>query len=129
MSSLCLFLFLLGIHLGRSDHTAKNTDELYSQVPGKSQWLGSLLCPEKVPTTRRAEQMPVLSLLCRRKKSLSTGHPWSTDSLLPSRSISAPEGEFLVQREKDLSTYNWNSFGLRYGKRGSGSENSKTKVW
>jgi hypothetical protein len=23
----------------------------------------------------------------------------------------------LVQREKDLSTYNWNSFGLRYGKR------------
>lgn len=23
----------------------------------------------------------------------------------------------LVQREKDLSAYNWNSFGLRYGRR------------
>ncbi|XP_029789022.1 metastasis-suppressor KiSS-1 [Suricata suricatta] len=34
-----------------------------------------------------------------------------------SRLIPAPRGSVLVQREKDLSTYNWNSFGLRYGKR------------
>ncbi|XP_026930891.1 metastasis-suppressor KiSS-1 [Acinonyx jubatus] len=34
-----------------------------------------------------------------------------------SRLIPAPRGAVLVQREKDLSTYNWNSFGLRYGKR------------
>ncbi|XP_037353620.1 metastasis-suppressor KiSS-1 [Talpa occidentalis] len=34
-----------------------------------------------------------------------------------SRQIPAPRGAVLVQREKDLSTYNWNSFGLRYGKR------------
>ncbi|XP_069897527.1 metastasis-suppressor KiSS-1 [Dipodomys merriami] len=29
----------------------------------------------------------------------------------------APRGAVLVQREKDLAAYNWNSFGLRYGKR------------
>uniref|UniRef100_A0A2K6FRM3 KiSS-1 metastasis suppressor n=2 Tax=Propithecus coquereli TaxID=379532 RepID=A0A2K6FRM3_PROCO len=34
-----------------------------------------------------------------------------------SRLIPAPRGAVLVQREKDLSAYNWNSFGLRYGKR------------
>ncbi|NP_001163924.1 kisspeptin S homeolog precursor [Xenopus laevis] len=129
MPGLYLFLFLLGIHLGRSDRTARNAGELYSQVPGQSQWLGSLLCPEKMPDSSRAEQTPVLALLCRRKKSFSTGHHWSTGSLLPSQSISAPTGEFLVEREKDLSTYNWNSFGLRYGKRDSGSENSKVKIW
>ncbi|XP_054418812.1 metastasis-suppressor KiSS-1 [Pteronotus mesoamericanus] len=34
-----------------------------------------------------------------------------------SRLIPAPRGAALVQREKDLSAYNWNSFGLRYGRR------------
>ncbi|XP_052056651.1 metastasis-suppressor KiSS-1 [Apodemus sylvaticus] len=34
-----------------------------------------------------------------------------------SRLIPAPRGSVLVQREKDLSAYNWNSFGLRYGRR------------
>ncbi|XP_051004193.1 metastasis-suppressor KiSS-1 [Acomys russatus] len=34
-----------------------------------------------------------------------------------SRLIPAPRGAVLVQREKDLPAYNWNSFGLRYGRR------------
>ncbi|XP_007954215.1 metastasis-suppressor KiSS-1 [Orycteropus afer afer] len=34
-----------------------------------------------------------------------------------SRLTPSPRGAVLVQREKDLSAYNWNSFGLRYGKR------------
>nr|ATD12198.1 metastasis-suppressor KiSS-1 [synthetic construct] len=34
-----------------------------------------------------------------------------------SRQNPAPRGAELVQRGKDLSAYNWNSFGLRYGKR------------
>ncbi|KAM7054561.1 metastasis-suppressor KiSS-1 [Molossus nigricans] len=38
-----------------------------------------------------------------------------------SRLISALRGAALVQREKDLSAYNWNSFGLRYGRRQAGS--------
>ncbi|XP_038206066.1 metastasis-suppressor KiSS-1 [Arvicola amphibius] len=33
------------------------------------------------------------------------------------RLIPTPRGAVLVQREKDLSAYNWNSFGLRYGRR------------
>uniref|UniRef100_A0A8D2H6U1 KiSS-1 metastasis suppressor n=1 Tax=Urocitellus parryii TaxID=9999 RepID=A0A8D2H6U1_UROPR len=39
-----------------------------------------------------------------------------------SRLIPAPRGAVLVQREKDLSSYNWNSFGLRYGKRQAAPE-------
>ncbi|XP_062066737.1 metastasis-suppressor KiSS-1 [Lepus europaeus] len=31
----------------------------------------------------------------------------------------APRDAVLVQRERDSSAYNWNSFGLRYGKRGA----------
>ncbi|XP_061237901.1 metastasis-suppressor KiSS-1 isoform X1 [Bos javanicus] len=34
-----------------------------------------------------------------------------------SRLIPSPRGAVLVQREKDVSAYNWNSFGLRYGRR------------
>lgn len=33
-----------------------------------------------------------------------------------SRLISTLRGAALVQRQKDLSAYNWNSFGLRYGR-------------
>lgn len=34
-----------------------------------------------------------------------------------SRLIPAPRGAALVQREKELTAYKWNSFGLRYGRR------------
>lgn len=38
-----------------------------------------------------------------------------------SRRIPAPRpGEALVRREKGLSAFNWNSFGLRYGRRQAG---------
>nr|XP_051677122.1 metastasis-suppressor KiSS-1 isoform X1 [Oryctolagus cuniculus] len=36
-----------------------------------------------------------------------------------SRLAPAPRDAVLVQRERDSSAYNWNSFGLRYGKRGA----------
>uniref|UniRef100_A0A671FBT6 KiSS-1 metastasis suppressor n=1 Tax=Rhinolophus ferrumequinum TaxID=59479 RepID=A0A671FBT6_RHIFE len=37
-----------------------------------------------------------------------------------SRLIPAPRGAALMQREKDLTAYKWNSFGLRYGRRRAG---------
>ncbi|XP_004685326.1 PREDICTED: metastasis-suppressor KiSS-1 [Condylura cristata] len=43
-----------------------------------------------------------------------------------SRQIPAPRSKALVQREKDLPTYNWNSFGLRYGKRQAAAPEAKT---
>lgn len=60
---------------------------------------------------------------------LPAGQLWPSDLPVPSRVIAAPDGAFLVEREKDLSAYNWNSFGLRYGKRESGAVNSKVKIW
>ncbi|XP_057584931.1 metastasis-suppressor KiSS-1 [Hippopotamus amphibius kiboko] len=48
----------------------------------------------------------------------SSAGPQRLDLCAPrSRLIPAPRGAVLVQREKDMSAYNWNSFGLRYGKR------------
>ncbi|KAM5295306.1 metastasis-suppressor KiSS-1 [Glossophaga mutica] len=44
--------------------------------------------------------------------------PQRPASCVPRRRLTpAPRGAALVQREKDLPAYNWNSFGLRYGRR------------
>ncbi|KAG9485502.1 hypothetical protein GDO78_008531 [Eleutherodactylus coqui] len=74
------------------------------------------------------KQPPILALLYRRKKTLPAGQFWPSDLPIPSRVIPALEEAFLVEREKDLSTYNWNSFGLRYGKRESSAVNSNVKI-
>uniref|UniRef100_A0A8C5M3T4 KiSS-1 metastasis suppressor n=1 Tax=Leptobrachium leishanense TaxID=445787 RepID=A0A8C5M3T4_9ANUR len=100
-----------------------------SLMPVQSQWLSSLPCPEMMPSMLKMEQTPMLALLCRSKKLYPPSQIWSEDSPVPNRVIPAPEGALLVEREKDLSTYNWNSFGLRYGKRQNGAVNSKVKIW
>ncbi|KAM8977237.1 metastasis-suppressor KiSS-1 [Pelodytes ibericus] len=105
------------------------TAEGSSQLPDNRQWLNSLPCPEKMVDMWNMEQTPVLAILCRRKKLHPSSPLWSEDSTMPNRIIPAPDGAFLVEREKDLSTYNWNSFGLRYGKRQSRAVNSKLRIW
>ncbi|XP_021054610.1 metastasis-suppressor KiSS-1 [Mus pahari] len=57
---------------------------------------------------RRTTPCPPVESPAGRQRPLCASH---------SRLIPAPRGAVLVQREKDLSTYNWNSFGLRYGRR------------
>ena len=100
---------------------------LTSTSPGGSalgQRLGSqaLLAPwEQSP--RCAERKPAGAQPNARGASLcpppeSAAGPQRPGLCAPrSRLIPAPRGAVLVQREKDLSAYNWNSFGLRYGKR------------
>ncbi|XP_074121200.1 metastasis-suppressor KiSS-1 [Sminthopsis crassicaudata] len=69
-------------------------------------------CSEKPEQTVQTQR---LALLC---PSDETPDPlWP--GLCPTRSrlIPTSQGALLVEREKDLSAYNWNSFGLRYGKR------------
>ncbi|XP_005991747.1 metastasis-suppressor KiSS-1 [Latimeria chalumnae] len=34
-----------------------------------------------------------------------------------------------VKRENDLSSYNWNTFGLRYGKRQAGTLKAQSNIW
>ncbi|XP_027726647.1 metastasis-suppressor KiSS-1 [Vombatus ursinus] len=75
-------------------------------------WKRRPQCPEKPEQTEQTQKM---ARLC---PSDETPDPlWP--GLCPTRSrlIAAPQGALLVEREKDLSAYNWNSFGLRYGKR------------
>ncbi|XP_073443249.1 metastasis-suppressor KiSS-1 [Dendrobates tinctorius] len=124
-----LLVLVVGINLGQpAEEPAQNSKfigEEISLVPG----LSSLPCPDKMPSTWSIEQSPIRALLCRRKKLFHGGQLWPSDLPIPSRVIPAPEGALLVEREKDLSTYNWNSFGLRYGKRESGAVKSKLNVW
>ncbi|XP_053560668.1 metastasis-suppressor KiSS-1 [Bombina bombina] len=128
---LSLLTLLLGIHALHCAEDPALTSKLtaFPADEGSRQFFSPFPCPEKMPAVWKAEQTPVLTLLCRRKKLLTPGQLWSADPPIPSRAIPAPEGEFLVEREKDLSTYNWNSFGLRYGKRKAETVYPKMNVW
>ncbi|KAG8589439.1 hypothetical protein GDO81_006386 [Engystomops pustulosus] len=112
-----LLILVVGINLGEPAegplYDSTSTGDEITLVPR----LSPLPCPDKIPPTWRVEKSPILALLCRRKKMFPSSQLWPSDLQIPSRVIPAPEGAFLVEREKDLSAYNWNSFGLRYGKR------------
>ncbi|XP_040841725.1 metastasis-suppressor KiSS-1 [Ochotona curzoniae] len=83
-------------------------------------WEQGLRCSE--------ERRPASARLSPRGASLCPPSEGSTEPQRPgpcssgSRLIPAPRGAVLVQREKDLSAYNWNSFGLRYGRRRAAPE-------
>ncbi|KAM5237795.1 metastasis-suppressor KiSS-1 [Ctenodactylus gundi] len=77
-------------------------------------WEPGLRCGERKPA--RPGPRPRGASLCPPSK--RSAEPQRVGLCVPrSRLIPAPRGAMLVQREKDLSAYNWNSFGLRYGKR------------
>ncbi|XP_059136290.1 metastasis-suppressor KiSS-1 [Peromyscus eremicus] len=88
------------------------------QQPGPQELINAW---EKGP--RCAERKPGVSGLRARRTSpcppveSSAGRQRPLCAAARSRLIPAPRGAVLVQREKDLSAYNWNSFGLRYGRR------------
>ncbi|PNJ00569.1 KISS1 isoform 1 [Pan troglodytes] len=116
-----LLLFLCATHfgepleevasVGNSRPTGQQLESLGLLAPGEQ----SLPCTERKPAAT--------ARLSRRGTSLSpppesSGSPQQPGLSAPhSRQIPAPQGAVLVQREKDLPNYNWNSFGLRFGKR------------
>ncbi|KAJ1138064.1 hypothetical protein NDU88_004455 [Pleurodeles waltl] len=109
-----LLTLLMRPPLGESldNLSARNRPKLTGEQPGTAKWESTKPCPGKQTSLVR---MPVLSLLWKRKEPEAPLWPDAHPS--GSRVIPALEGALLVEREKDLSTYNWNSFGLRYGKR------------
>ncbi|KAG5202097.1 hypothetical protein JEQ12_003487 [Ovis aries] len=79
----------------------------------RAPWEQSPRCAAGKPTA--AGPRPRGAALC---PSESSAGPRQPGPCAPrSRLIPAPRGAALVQREKDVSAYNWNSFGLRYGRR------------
>uniref|UniRef100_A0A674K4V3 KiSS-1 metastasis suppressor n=1 Tax=Terrapene triunguis TaxID=2587831 RepID=A0A674K4V3_9SAUR len=94
---------------------------------GPAHWDQAIPCSESKPSPGKAEPRSMLPLLCKPQEDsqvqLGQGiHP------ARSRAISVPQGSLLVEREKDLSAYNWNSFGLRYGKRQADTGEAKVKI-
>ncbi|XP_027467724.2 metastasis-suppressor KiSS-1 [Zalophus californianus] len=77
-------------------------------------WEQSPRCADRKPAGARPS--PREASLCPPPK--SPAGPQQPGLCAPrSRLMPAPRGAVLVPRERDLSAYNWNSFGLRYGKR------------
>ncbi|XP_004028270.1 metastasis-suppressor KiSS-1 isoform X1 [Gorilla gorilla gorilla] len=127
-----LLLFLCATHfgeplekvasVGNSRPTGQQLESLGLLAPGQQ----SLPCTERKPAAT--------ARLSRRGTSLSpppesSGSPQQPGLSAPhSRQIPAPQGAVLVQREKDLPNYNWNSFGLRFGKREAAPGNQGRSV-
>nr|XP_015304098.2 metastasis-suppressor KiSS-1 [Macaca fascicularis]XP_045251451.1 metastasis-suppressor KiSS-1 [Macaca fascicularis] len=116
-----LLLFLCATHFGEplekvaSVENSRPTGQQLESLDLSAPWEQSLPCTERKPAAT--------ARLSRRGASLSSpaessGSPQRRGLSAPSsRQIPAPQGAVLVQREKDLPNYNWNSFGLRFGKR------------
>ncbi|XP_031992828.1 metastasis-suppressor KiSS-1 [Hylobates moloch] len=116
-----LLLFLCATHFGEplekvaSVENSRPTGQQLESLGLLAPWEQSLPCTERKPAAT--------ARLSRRGTSLSpppesSGSPQRPGLSAPhSRQIPAPQGAVLVQREKDLPNYNWNSFGLRFGKR------------
>ncbi|KAG8518066.1 Metastasis-suppressor KiSS-1 [Galemys pyrenaicus] len=77
-------------------------------------WEQSPRCEERKPA--RAGPSPRGASPCPPPESPTAPQHPGVCSAAGSRHAPAPRGAMLVPREKELS-YNWNSFGLRYGKR------------
>uniref|UniRef100_G1RVK7 KiSS-1 metastasis suppressor n=1 Tax=Nomascus leucogenys TaxID=61853 RepID=G1RVK7_NOMLE len=115
-----LLLFLCATHFGEPLKVASVDNSILTGQQLESlgllaPWEQSLPCTERKPAAT--------ARLSRRGTSLSpppesSGSPQRPGLSAPhSRQIPAPQGAVLVQRERDLPNYNWNSFGLRFGKR------------
>ncbi|XP_067387547.1 metastasis-suppressor KiSS-1 [Emydura macquarii macquarii] len=104
----------------------RHTGDHFKYLASPAHWDRAIPCSESMPSPGKAEQKSTPSLLCKPQENqgqLGPGiHPTR------SRAISVPQGSLLMEREKDLSAYNWNSFGLRYGKRQADMVEAKVKM-
>ncbi|KAM4862032.1 metastasis-suppressor KiSS-1 [Thomomys bottae] len=111
-----LLLFLCATSFGELAKVApvENPRTLGHRLVGPAPWAQGLGCTEA--KLSRAALSPREASLCPPGQS-SLGRQRPGLCAPRSRPSPAPRGAVLVQREKDLAAYNWNSFGLRYGKR------------
>uniref|UniRef100_K7FHH8 KiSS-1 metastasis suppressor n=1 Tax=Pelodiscus sinensis TaxID=13735 RepID=K7FHH8_PELSI len=103
-------------------HTGDHFKYLASPAHGDR----TIPCLESKPSAEKADPKSTLALLCKPQRSLVP--PGQGIHPAKSRAIPVPQGSLLMEREKDLSAYNWNSFGLRYGKRQAEAVEAKVKI-
>ncbi|XP_077192451.1 metastasis-suppressor KiSS-1 [Paroedura picta] len=121
LGSMLLLLFLFRAHFGEPAGSlsvlkdAWHKDKLAKNIVSPIQWANAIPGPERQPHSGTAGLKSTPSLLCKRQDQQMQS--WPGMHPMKSSVISIPQEALLVEREKDLSTYNWNSFGLRYGKR------------
>ncbi|XP_034623166.1 metastasis-suppressor KiSS-1-like isoform X2 [Trachemys scripta elegans] len=132
-SSMLLLLFFSNAQFGEPAERSfpfwspRHTGDHFKYLASPAHWDQAIPCSESKPSPGKAEPRSTPPLLCKPQEDsqvqLGQGiHP------ARSRAISVPQGSLLVEREKDLSAYNWNSFGLRYGKRQADTREAKVKI-
>nr|XP_032641615.1 metastasis-suppressor KiSS-1 [Chelonoidis abingdonii] len=126
-SSILLLLFFSNAPFGEPAEryfplwNPRHTGDHFKYLASPAHWDQAIPCSESKPSPGKAE--PRCKPPEDSQDQLEQGiHP------ARSRAISVPQGSLLVEREKDLSAYNWNSFGLRYGKRQADTGEAKVKI-
>ncbi|XP_062994889.1 metastasis-suppressor KiSS-1 [Elgaria multicarinata webbii] len=99
------------IPLKGSKHPGEPSKNVANLIP----WADVIPCAKRMSTSGKGGLKTIPSLLCKRQEHQLQF--WQGTHPARSRMLVIPQGALLVERENDLSTYNWNSFGLRYGKR------------
>ncbi|XP_070604623.1 metastasis-suppressor KiSS-1 [Erythrolamprus reginae] len=78
-------------------------------------WANDIPCSERRFSSGKEGLKSTVTLLCKRQE--HQVQLWPGTPPTKSKGVPLVEGALLLEGSQDLSTYNWNSFGLRYGKR------------
>uniref|UniRef100_A0A8D0DK56 Uncharacterized protein n=1 Tax=Salvator merianae TaxID=96440 RepID=A0A8D0DK56_SALMN len=89
-------------------HRGNKWDKPSENIVSLIQWADALPCVGRRGSSGRPE-------LCKRQEHQL--QLWPGMRPAKNKVNSTPHGTMIVEGENDLSAYNWNSFGLRYGKR------------
>ncbi|XP_073175704.1 renin-like [Lepidochelys kempii] len=122
LSSMLLLLFFSNALFGEPTErylplwSPRHTGDHFKHLASPAHGDQAIPCSESKPSPGKAEPKSVLPLLCKPQEE-SQVQLGQGIHLARSRAVSVPQGSPLMEQEKDLSAYNWNTFGLRYGKR------------
>uniref|UniRef100_A0A670Z5D3 Uncharacterized protein n=1 Tax=Pseudonaja textilis TaxID=8673 RepID=A0A670Z5D3_PSETE len=78
-------------------------------------WPNDIPCSERSSSSGKEGLKSTVTLLCKRQE--HQVQLWPGMPPIKSKGVPLLEGALLLEGSQDLSTYNLNSFGLRYGKR------------
>ncbi|XP_063153625.1 metastasis-suppressor KiSS-1 [Candoia aspera] len=118
LSSLLLLLLFFRVQFGKPADSYFPLKGFWTQAKpsrGWVHWADDIPCSERSFSSGKEVLKSSITVPCKRQEhqlQLWPGMP-------PTRSRGVPllQAALLLQGDHDLSTYNWNSFGLRYGKR------------
>ncbi|ETE73961.1 Metastasis-suppressor KiSS-1, partial [Ophiophagus hannah] len=124
MNLLCpllMFLLFFRVPFGKPADSYYPLKSFWSQAkPSRSManwihWANDIPCSERSFSSGKEDLKSTVTLLCKRQE--HQVQLWPGTPPTKSKGVPLLEGALLLEGSQDVSTYNLNSFGLRYGKR------------